>query len=134
MTWTFNPSLSSTRDRIRQRVGDTDVARQEVQDETIDAYLGLETGWLQVAYRCALDLAAKYSRIVQVTVDHQTTRGEQISDNYRKLAADILREIQSLPGSGAEATTCGIFVGGLTDCRGPYDVEILETQDLPDYC
>lgn len=121
MAWTFNPALTSPLDRVRQLIGDTDAEHQELQNETILAYLGSNSVELAVAYQCALDLQAKYSRIVQVTVDHQSSYGQQVSDAYAKLAASLLSRLRQTAVGSTEDST-GIFVGGIGDCRGPYDV------------
>lgn len=122
MTWTFSPSLATPRDRVRQLIGDIDTTHQEIPDETITYYFTLETTELGVAYRLALDLEAKYIRMVQVTVDHQTTYAQQIAQAYRKLAdrlyADIQRSVQ-----GATPATSGIYVGGLSDTGGLKDYD-----------
>lgn len=128
MAFTFDPALSSPRDRVRDLIGDTDPDNVEVQNETLDYYLSVNSdAVLPVAYRVALNLAAKYARIVEVTVDHQTTRGQQIADNYRKMAAEFLTEM-SRSNSAATLSIPGIFVGGLNsdgslkDCEAGYDL------------
>lgn len=122
MTFTFNPALSSPLDRVRQTIGDTDSTSVELPDETINAYLTqMGNSVLQVAYQCANDLAAKWSRFVEITVDHQTSRGQQVADNYRKLAAALWTQIQQ-EGGGATEDTPGIWSTGAGDLTGPYDV------------
>jgi hypothetical protein len=122
MTWTFSESLSTPRDQVRQLIGDTNSTKPEVPDETITYYFTLETTPLAVAYRLALDLEAKYARIVEVTVDHQTTRGNQIAENYRKLATRLFADLQR-SAQGATVDNSGLFVGGLSSSLGLADYD-----------
>lgn len=125
MTFTFKTDLSSTRDKVRQLIGDVDAAHVEIQDETIAAYvISIGDSALAVAYQLALDLAAKYSRIVAVTLDHQTSHGEQIASNYRKLAESLYAQLKQA-GTGSTADNSGIFATGFGDFTGPYDVPTL---------
>lgn len=121
MAFTFDPTLSSPRDRIRQLIGDTDSTHPQIPDETIDYYTGVDSVELSVAYKLALDLAARYARYPQITVDHQMTNAVQISANYRALAAELLTQLRN-GSAGATEDQPGIVVTGIGDCRGPYDV------------
>ncbi len=62
MTFTFKPDLSDDLSRVRQRIGDTDVSKPQLDDETINAYLGEPKSVLETAYTCAIDLSARYAR------------------------------------------------------------------------
>lgn len=121
MAFTFNPDLSTPRDQVRQRIGDTDSTDVELQDATIDAYLTMmANSVLNVAYRCATDLMAKYARQVEVTVDHQTTRANQAFEAYKTLADAILLDIRQA-AAGATETYPGIWMTGSGDHSAPYD-------------
>ena len=39
MTWSYNENLSTDRDKVRFRIGDTDTDDQLLSNETIDAIL-----------------------------------------------------------------------------------------------
>lgn len=123
MAATFNANLADPISKVRQKIGDTDTTNVEVQDETITAYLTEKGGVvLQVAHQLALDLAAKYARYADTTVDDQLTRFKHVYDNYIKLADRLGKEIAALaPTSPASAAQPGIYVGGIGDCRGPLD-------------
>lgn len=116
---TFDPTLAAPLDRIRQRIGDTDPARAQVQDETITAYLGLGFSELRAAQRLCLDIAAKYAPIGDIALDRQLSKTSQIYDHYIQLAADIGAEMaKATPASSA---TPQMIVGGIGDRRGPLD-------------
>ncbi len=106
---------------MRQRLGDTNCDRVEVQDETINAYLTeTSSNILQTCYKLALDLQAKYARYADVTVDDQLQRFKHIYDNYKSLAERFAKELAALPPTtDAAAGFSGIMVGGIGDCRGP---------------
>lgn len=110
---------------MRQKIGDTNVkveSKIEVQDETIQAYLNTLGGVSETAYQLALDLAAKYAKYGDVTVDDQLQRYKHIYDNYVALAERLGREIGkvAVPTAAAIARP-GIMVSGVGDCRGPLD-------------
>lgn len=120
---TFNPALSTDRDKVRQKIGDADVADAQVQDETIDAYLNAysqsPSPVLKTAHQLCLDLAAKWARYGTVTIDDQQQRAENTSKAYLLLASTIADEMRD---TAASASSFGaIMVGGLDDCRGPID-------------
>lgn len=122
---TFDPSLTNPTDRIRQRIGDTEVGKAQVQDETIKAYLEMGYTELTTARRLCLDLAAKWAGVGDVTLDDQAQKMSAISKRYIELAAAIAAEER--PATPASAAAAGIIVGGLDDCRGPIDANLYYT-------
>jgi hypothetical protein len=118
MAATFNPALTTPKDQVRQKVGDTNVAAALIQDETIEAYLATKTV-IGAAVQLCLDLAARFARVGTVTLDDQQQRGETISKQYLELASRLQRE-EGTPSPGA-ASTGAIIVGGVGDYRGPID-------------
>lgn len=121
MAVTFDPALTAPKDRIRQRIGDTDVNRAEVQDETIAAYLDQGLTELSTARRLCLDIAAKYARVGDVTLDDQMQRSGQIYQHFIDLAEQL--RLEEVPATPASVASPGIIVGGLNDCRGPLDCD-----------
>jgi hypothetical protein len=119
MTATFDPELADPKDRIRQRIGDTDPASAQVQDETIEAYLLSGLSELGVARQLCLDLAAKWATASTVTLDDQQQRAEGVYKHYIDLAAQIGKLMAPPTGQGSVAGS--IIVGGLNDTRGPLD-------------
>lgn len=120
MAATFNPALTTPRDRARQYLGDTNVAKAEFPDETYDYWLGIGRTALATATQLAYDAEAKYARQADITVDDQRQMVSHIAKAYRALADRLsgMADPDVLPASAAAP---GIFVGGLEDCRGPID-------------
>lgn len=131
MSFTFDPALASPTSRIRQRLGDTDATNVEIQDETIAYYLTVRGGSeLAVAYQLALDCAAKYARLVDVTVDHQLTKASQAATAYTKLAERLAGELRNESIGANSGGFVGVLVAGIDDNTGPFDVETLPPAPL----
>lgn len=126
MTATFNISLATPLDRVRQLIGDTNVAAAkdvEIQDETISYYLSAENGnELRVAWLLACDLMGKYARQVEIAVDHQTSRADQAFAQYAKLKLMLEDRMRQAQTADINTGFTGVYVGGLDDARGPYDL------------
>lgn len=129
MAATFDPTLAAAKDRIRQRIGDTDPTRARIQDETIAAYIAQGMTELGVARRLCLDIAAVYAGIGDVHLDDQRQSYGQIYQHYMDLARAIAAEER--PASSAAAAGSRIIVGGIGDCRGPIDSWADESGYLP---
>lgn len=115
MAVTFDPALSTDKDKIRQRLGDTDEATAQLQDETIQAYLDSGMSELGAARQLCLDLAAKWAAVGDVTLDDQRQIASKIYAHYIELAGQLaLQESKAAPGSSASPN---LLVGGLTDPR-----------------
>lgn len=119
MATTFDPALSTPKDRVRQRIGQTDLPNAKIADETITAYLTSGLSELAAAKKLCLDLAAMHAAIGDTHLDGQMSRNGQMYDHYIALAAQIGLEIGVAAGSGTASS--GIIVGGIGDTRGPID-------------
>lgn len=89
MTFTFNPSLSTPLSRVRQHIGDTTEAGAQVEDATINAYLGQGMTELAAAARLCWDLSARYAGRPDIDVDNQLQRFSQVSKQYAALAMKL---------------------------------------------
>lgn len=108
MATTYNPNLADRISRVRQFIGDTDIAAAEIQDETITYYL--DTGGLSelgAASRLAWDLSAKYAKRADVDVDDQLQRFSQTSKQYAELARIL--GAQAAAGIGPPVNTASGF-------------------------
>ncbi len=122
MAATFNPSLATPLDRVRQLIGDTTVASAKIQDETISAYLARPLSEHGAASLLAYVLAAKYAGMADVTVDDQLTRASHLYEHYTKLGDRLAKQDAAKPNpSAGDAYGGGIIVTGVGDCRGPLD-------------
>lgn len=123
MAATYNPSLTSRKDKVRFYLGDTNVAQALVQDETIEALLA-ETGAtaLSVSAFLAQGLVAQFSQAVDYDVDGQGEKRSDLAKNYRAVAADLAAraaaEKAATAGEDVVAATVGmgggIIVGGVS--------------------
>ncbi len=118
MTATFDPALTTAKDRVRQRIGQTDLATTRVQDETIAHYLESKTE-LGTARQLCLDIAAAYAPIGDVTLDDQQQKGGKIYERYIAMAAEIFEEMGIPLTDGAAAGA--VLVMGVGDNRGPLE-------------
>lgn len=122
MTATFNPALTDTISRIRFKLGDTDVATADVQDETITALRQDGKTETAVAAEIAWGLVAKYSKLADTTVDDQLTRYSHVAKNWLAIAERLQQEADDeshTPGPGSPGIG-GVIVTGIDDCRGPF--------------
>ena len=119
MTATFNPALTTDKDKVRQKLGDTDTAKALVQDETIQVYLTTDnmtpTG---AAARLARELAARFARDTDFTVDGQGQKDgarfaqfTALADQLDVMAANEGGAYVQVEGATADG---GIYVSGAT--------------------
>jgi len=73
-------------------IGDTNTNDQLLTDEIIEAALSSTGGILFAASRCATMIAAKFSRRVSKSIGDRSIQLQQLSQNYRQLAADLMLE------------------------------------------
>lgn len=110
MTWSYSPAAlaSSSKDRVRLLIGDTDSAAPQLQDEEI-AFLVTQRGseYLAGADACRR-LAAKYARQVDTTNLSLSVSASQRAAAYKELAEQLETQALSV-GGGAQ-----MFVGGLS--------------------
>lgn len=111
MTATYNPDLAATKDKVRFRIGDTDVATADIQDETITTLLA-ETGatTLSVSVRLLQGLVASYSKKVTYDVDGQGERWSDAAKNFRALLSDLIDELAAETAAGADDEAVGAIV------------------------
>lgn len=127
MTFTFSPALTTSRDKVRQKIGDTKSVGHQIEDETIDTYLNVLTV-PGTARQLCLDLAAKWAGVADITVDDQMQRISQVRANYLALAERF--RLEDLPATAASVSFPRIMVGGIGDCRGPLDDPCCDTPYL----
>ncbi len=101
MAWTYSgdPSLSDL-DMVRWHVGDTDVTKQEAQDEEIQASLDRYGSPERAGARVARSLSAKYARLFDKAAGDVRKSLSQISENYGRIA-DELEAVVAAASSGA---------------------------------
>lgn len=85
MSWTFDPSLATGRDRLRFHIGDTDENDPQLTNETLDALLVSYPTEARAASEACFRLAAKYAREVDRAVAQTTIREGDRSLHYQQL-------------------------------------------------
>lgn len=123
MAATFTPQLNDPISRVRFRIGDTDTANPEIQDESITYYLGQGKTELRTAAILARSIASKYAKYADLNVDDQLTKYSQVYKNWVSVAEHLeaqADEEQITPAAPVSAYG-GVIVTGLCDTRGPLD-------------
>jgi hypothetical protein len=69
MAWTYDPSVRSNRNRVRERVGDTEVSDRLVSDEAIDEALADHPAVTRAAAQVARLVLARLMRAEDRVVD-----------------------------------------------------------------
>ena len=93
MAFSYNPSLATTKDWIRFRLGDTDSswdARMRLEDEEINAVLAEVGARIQAALRCAKALRARLARYVDTS---NTGLSVWASQRFAHLT-EVIRELE----------------------------------------
>jgi len=93
MSFSYDHDLSSDKDKVRFRIGDTDESLFEFSDEEIAAVISQEGSVVKAALALAESMLAKYSRFVdekagQVDIKH-SSRTTQIEVLIRKLRRSL---------------------------------------------
>lgn len=94
MTWTFDEALGTDRDKVRDLIGDTDDADQQLSDESIVLALSVAGGNIVLAAaRSARKLMARYARRVTTSVGSYSEQMSDLYTHYKDLAETL--EMQS---------------------------------------
>jgi hypothetical protein len=82
MSWTFDATLSTDRDKVRLLIGDTDTNNQQLTDEAIAYLLEREPRVEFAAARACQVMEARYAR-------YDSDQSGQIIARYRALAIEL---------------------------------------------
>lgn len=99
MTWTYDTSLSTSRDKVRLLVGDTDTNDQQLSDEEITFITSEETNVYRAAALASRTLAAKYARLVGSSVESLRFFASDRFDHYTQLARQLEEQASKVSGS-----------------------------------
>jgi len=89
MTWSYNTSLATDKDKVRFYIGDTDQTDQLLQDEEISFLLTEMSNVLLAAAHAAKAVAAKFSRQADKAAGDLRVSLSQKAQAYMSLAADL---------------------------------------------
>lgn len=92
MSWTYDSTLATDRDKVRRLIGDVITAQQLLSNEEITAALAQESTVATAAALCCEWLAAQYARDVDVQIGSGSSNAEgqkklsQKASQYRSMA------------------------------------------------
>ena len=109
MTWSYDPAEPTDRDRVRGRVGDTQINDPLLANETIDALLASTPSIAIVALDACERIIARLARDVDRSAIGISTGRSAVIQHYQDLRQILRRAV----ASGAVE----IFVGGLSTAR-----------------
>jgi len=89
MTWSYDSSLATDKDKVRFYIGDTDTNDQLLQDEEISFLLAEVSNVLLAAAHAAKAIAAKFSRQADKAIGDLRISLSQKARTYMTLAADL---------------------------------------------
>ncbi len=104
--WSYDPNLTTAKDRVRFMVGDTDTNDQLLQDGEINYLLTQEANESLAASRAAEAIAAKFARQADESVGDFRVSLSQKSQHYLELAAKLAKR-----GEGVAVP----FAGGINE-------------------
>ena len=117
MAWTYSESLTTARDKLRLRIGDTDTNDQLLADETLDALLTDKNSDLALAAIDAVRaIIAKFGRnFDRNAVGIQSNRSQRVQ-HFHDLLSQLTKEVR---------LSTGVVVGGLLETRK----DVIENDD-----
>lgn len=110
MSWSYDPTLATDRDKIRRLIGDVITGQQLLSNEEITAALAQESTVTLAAALCCEWLAAQYAREVDVQIGSGSSNAEglkklsQRCGQYRTMAKSLRQRGASLAVPSAAIT------------------------------
>lgn len=104
MTWTYDETVRTDLNRVREKIGDTDESNQLLADEVLDEFLDGSTV-LDASIEAVERIIAKLARQVSRNAIGISTERDQVTQHYRDLLAQLKAE------RGGFAT---VYAGGLS--------------------
>jgi len=113
MASTYDPTLPTSKDKVRLLIGDNDPASFQMQDEEIGFFISSENGNLYGAAASACRaLAAHYARLADTVVESVSVFNAARRESYLKLAVQLEgKRNSSGTGFGGQAE---VYCGGIS--------------------
>ena len=93
MSWSFNESLTTSRDKVRLKIGDTDTNDQILSNETIDALLTEHSDDVMLAtISCVRAIIAKYARNLNRSAVGMSADLTVFVAHYQELLSDLIKQ------------------------------------------
>ena len=106
MTWSYNENLTTDRDKVRFRIGDTDTDDQLLSNETIDALLVIRNDVVLASIDSVQAILAKFAREIDRQALGLGGPRSQKTTHYENLLKILRAE--------ADKGATGVFYGGAT--------------------
>lgn len=103
MPFTYNSSLSTTRDQVRLLIGDTDAEEPFLMDSELDFLVSLGGNTYSIAASACEIIAAKFAREVSKSVGSLSLGSQDRQAHYQSLAASLRFQLAlriSIPFAG----------------------------------
>lgn len=114
MSWSYDTSLATAKDKVRLLIGDTDTSDQQLSDEEVSAILTLNSSDIySSAIFLAQNLAAKYSRLVDTSIDSFRVSYSQLATKYNDLAGVLQRTKDNSPGGLGVPIVGGVSISDM---------------------
>lgn len=104
MTWTYDVTSRTDRNKVREAIGDTNADDEQVQDEVIDEQLTARGSVIAASIACVRLILASIAREGNRSVAGVNITRDLAAQNYK----DLLRELERQAGSGAKGYAGGI--------------------------
>ncbi len=105
MTWSYDPTLASDRDKVRFEIQDTETSDQLFSDEEIDARLAVASSINATVIDLAKRLMLRFARLVDTTVGKVSESASQRYQAYKDIVDKLERD---------DAAHCMPIFGGTT--------------------
>lgn len=100
MAWSYSDSLSTDRDKIRLKIGDTDTNDQILPNETIDALLTEHSDDVMLTtISCVRAIIAKYSRKLNRSAAGMSADMTVFVAHYQELLSDLVKQNRGNSGT-----------------------------------
>jgi hypothetical protein len=104
MTWSYDESLPTDRDKVRFRIGDIDTEEQLLSNETLDTLLTIRDDVVLASIDAVEGILAKFAREIDRQALGLGGPRSQKTLHYRELLKELRAE--------AARSSTGIFFGG----------------------
>lgn len=106
MTWSYDDSLPTDRDKVRFRIGDTDSEEELLSNETLDALLAIRNDVVLASIDAVQAILAKFAREIDRQALGLGGPRSQKTTHYENLLKVLRAE--------ADKGSTGVFYGGAT--------------------
>lgn len=91
MTWTFDESMASDKDKVRSLIGDIDPNNPLLSDEIVDGQLTWRGSVYTAAVECLAVLEAKFAQFTESRAGEGLTDKTAVSNKFKDLRRRLLK-------------------------------------------